>query len=716
MEQNSKSPAAPWFLGPKAENADTWTKLLTYIFNDYVHWRRNHFPEDPLVLTRGSIRRDEAWLDDLSGALDHLVGNLKAHFPFYSPRYLAHMLSEQTLPSVLGYFAGMLYNPNNVTAEAAPVTVRLEIECGAMVAEMLGYNPRRAWAHITSGGTVANLEALWIARAAQLLPFVLRDLCKKLRINFEILTANGSSAPLTDVDDRALIGLIPNDAIAMPAKLVHFWITELQRDGDAILREINLAIHNSIYNAASAGIYRALQTLKMEPVIYASAAAHYSIRKAANVLGYGERAVRVVPVDTHFRMDVAALRKDILNRSADTYTAAVVGIVGTTEEGAVDPIHELCFLRTELQQEQNTSFWLHADAAWGGYIATLFRPKSEERTANINDLCALYINMIGASERVAIPYVGAKRKKETCVFNVAWSDPDVYKAFLALEDADSITVDPHKLGYMPYPCGVIAFRNAQVTDLVAQRAPYISDTNDHITAAAAPVTQIGPYILEGSKPGAAAAAAWLAHKTIPLNADGHGRIIRASLLSARKLYEYLWHHARLFQVFETAAGNPQSLHGFTFEPLFVPDTNIICFIAVPRGFDHGQLVHTDLPLEWLNRINHKLYGGLSIDDVRQKTPYAQTFYVSRTTLDPSQYSADSIAPLLERLGIASEEYERLGLFVLRSTVMNPLYQIAEAGEVDYLFRFVTELHRIARQMIHEAYDERSRNPHGVPPK
>ena len=138
-------PLAAWFLGPRAENAAVWRELLDYIFQDYVHWRRNYFPSDPVVVNRVQRRSDshEAWVDTLTASLDATLNKLKQHFPFHSPRYIAHMLSEQTLPSVLGYFAGMLFNPNNVTAEAAPITVELELEVGRMVAAMLGFNPKR---------------------------------------------------------------------------------------------------------------------------------------------------------------------------------------------------------------------------------------------------------------------------------------------------------------------------------------------------------------------------------------------------------------------------------------------------------------------------------------------------------------------------------------------------------------------------------------------
>ena len=65
-----------------------------------------------------------------------------------------------------------------LTAEAAPITVELELEVGRMVAAMLGFNPKRAWAHITSGGTVANLEALWVARTVQFTPLMVQEFCR----------------------------------------------------------------------------------------------------------------------------------------------------------------------------------------------------------------------------------------------------------------------------------------------------------------------------------------------------------------------------------------------------------------------------------------------------------------------------------------------------------------------------------------------------------
>lgn len=110
--------------------------------------------------------------------LETMLNDLKQSFPFYSPRYMGHMLSEQTLPAVMGYFATMLYNPNNVTEEAAPVTVEKELDFGKRICQMLGYGSR-GWAHLCSGGSSANMEALWAARQSQFFSLVLRDVCQK---------------------------------------------------------------------------------------------------------------------------------------------------------------------------------------------------------------------------------------------------------------------------------------------------------------------------------------------------------------------------------------------------------------------------------------------------------------------------------------------------------------------------------------------------------
>ena len=405
-------PLAAWFLGPKAEHGETWERLISYVFQDYIHWRRNYFPGDPVVVSRTELRRHEEWLDLLSGDLDLILNELKAHFPFYHPRYLAHMLSEQTLPAVLGYFAAMLYNPNNVTDEAAPVTVRLELEVGRMVSKMIGYKPESAWAHVTSGGTVANLEALWVARTVQYVPFTLRDFCRERSLDFRIQLPNRAFAKLAEVDDaRLLLGLRPNESIFMPRKLAKHLVTDCEWAPEVAKKLVNGAIEDSKFNVSREGFHRVVRRVKLEPVVFASAAAHYSVKKVCNVLGYGEHALHSVPVTSQFRVDVDSLEESIRTLGEESYVAAVIGIVGTTEEGAVDPIHDLKFMRERLIEETNRSFWLHVDAAWGGYIASLFRGHSFPRRKQ-HDLVQVaidYVDAINAREDVYVEIEPAPR-------------------------------------------------------------------------------------------------------------------------------------------------------------------------------------------------------------------------------------------------------------------------------------------------------------------
>jgi glutamate/tyrosine decarboxylase-like PLP-dependent enzyme len=93
--------------------------------------------------------------------------------PFWSPRYGAHMTSDPCLPAVLGYIATMMYNPNNISYEGSPVTTGIEQEVGRQLCSRLrfNFNPELgpvAWGHLTCGGTVANLESIWLVKLTQL--------------------------------------------------------------------------------------------------------------------------------------------------------------------------------------------------------------------------------------------------------------------------------------------------------------------------------------------------------------------------------------------------------------------------------------------------------------------------------------------------------------------------------------------------------------------
>jgi tyrosine decarboxylase len=705
-------PLAAWFLGPKGEHSQTWADLFSYIFEDYVYWRRNYFPQDPIVVDRMRRRKHEPWFDYMTSNLDNILKDLKAHFPFYSPRYVAHMLSEQSLPSVLGYFAGMLYNPNNVTDEAAPVTVRLELEVGNMLSAMIGYKPDESWAHICSGGTVANIEALWVARVVRFVPLIIQEFCKKEKVAFEVKTANGQVAKIDDLSPGDLLHLPPDRAIQMIKKLAQYLILDLGQVEKVVLPKINNHFHASAYNPAHKGLFAIYKKIGLLPHIYVSSSAHYSINKAANLLGYGEDSVFPVPVNAKFRMDSDYLKEALYNQPDDIYTVAVVAVMGTTEEGAIDPLHKIVGIRDNLEKEKNRSFWLHADAAWGGYVRSLFcghEEKENSLSESLDEQVTENIRAINAKETFTLDLSNPKKIQQEC--HISWDNPEVYKAFIQLKYADSVTIDPHKMGYIPYPAGIIAFKNGLVTDFLAQKAQYISDIQDGIKNLDehSHIEAIGPYILEGSKPGAAAASCWLSHKTIPLEIHGHGKIVRTTLLNAKKLACNLSGHKNFYDLIEdeikvwdkkTTVVNP-----FTFFPLYDPDTNIVCFIATATAWIEGDMKKLDKPLKWINEFNERIYKHLTISgsDLGYKPPYAQPYFISRTRFDKGQYSYDSIKSVLAPFNISQKEYEEEGLFVLRSTVMNPFYYLAEHEGKNYLLDFVKYLHLVARGVINKMY-------------
>jgi glutamate/tyrosine decarboxylase-like PLP-dependent enzyme len=437
------------------------------------------------------------------------------------------MLSEQTLPSVLGYFAGMLFNPNNVTAEAAPITVELELEVGRMVAGMLGFNPKRAWAHITSGGTVANLEALWVARSVQFAPLMVQEYCAEHNLPFRIQQPSGQ-APIGSCQRRSCWRCAPTRRSSCGASwraiCTRSWRQPLG-DSAALDQRPPAAKASSI--ASHAGLPAVLGRVGLRPLIFASAAAHYSMAKTANILGYGEAAVRSVPVTPRFQMDMDALRA-MLDGQASRTSMWPRWSASSARPRRARSIRSTRFTSARRARAQRTkrSFWLHVDAAWGGYIRSLFcgldlpqLPARQPAGSDLRPVCA------GAAHGGKGHAGGGNETQGAQDGEVRWAERSVYAAFLAMADADSTTVDPHKLGFTPYPAGIVAFRNGLVTEHIIERAQYISDEAGGIKAIDQPlrIDAVGPYILEGSKPGAAALSCWLAHTTIPLTATGTAR-------------------------------------------------------------------------------------------------------------------------------------------------------------------------------------------------
>jgi aromatic-L-amino-acid decarboxylase len=139
--------------------------------------------------------------------------------------------------------------------------------------------------------------------------------------------------------------------------------------------------------------------------LYASEEIHSSVQKAVELLGLGSDALRLVPVNDCFQIDLEVLRAAIVqDRQDDHLPFCVVGAAGTTNTGAIDDLDALADIC------QHESLWLHVDGAFGAWAALA---------------------------------PGARSKVN------------------GMERADSLAFDLHKWMYMPYEIGCVLVRREQ---------------------------------------------------------------------------------------------------------------------------------------------------------------------------------------------------------------------------------------------------------------
>jgi glutamate/tyrosine decarboxylase-like PLP-dependent enzyme len=106
-----------------------------------------------------SLRVEDA---HLAAAFARFTERLTDNYPFGHPHYVGQMLKPPHPAAVLGYVTAMLINPNNHALDGGPATAQMEKEVVARLATMFGLPTHLG--HLTSSGTIANLEALWVAR------------------------------------------------------------------------------------------------------------------------------------------------------------------------------------------------------------------------------------------------------------------------------------------------------------------------------------------------------------------------------------------------------------------------------------------------------------------------------------------------------------------------------------------------------------------------
>jgi glutamate decarboxylase len=151
--------------------------------------------------------------------------------------------------------------------------------------------------------------------------------------------------------------------------------------------------------------------------ILVSRRGHYSLSKAADLLGLGKDEITVIDIDENNKVRVPALRHQLeACRAANIGVVSVVGVAGTTETGQVDPLDAMADLCAEFGCR------FHVDAAWGG--PTLFS--------------------------------------------------DQYRHLLrGIERADSVCFDAHKQLYIPMGAAVALFRSPQSLNSIEHSANYI---------------------------------------------------------------------------------------------------------------------------------------------------------------------------------------------------------------------------------------------------
>jgi glutamate/tyrosine decarboxylase-like PLP-dependent enzyme len=187
---------------------------------------------------------------------------------------------------------------------------------------------------------------------------------------------------------------------------------------------------------------------------YTSRAAHGCITRAMDIAGFGSDALRNIGVDKYHRIDVAALRRQIsADREAGLHPFLVVGSAGTVDIGAIDDLVAL----SELCREEK--LWFHVDGAYG----------------------ALGILSPALAPRLA-----------------------------GIENADSIALDFHKWGQVPYDAGFLLVRDGSLhRDAFAAPAAYLRRETRGLAAGSSWPCDFGPDLSRGFR----ALKTWFTLKT-----------------------------------------------------------------------------------------------------------------------------------------------------------------------------------------------------------
>ena len=218
-----------------------------------------------------------------------------------------------------------------------------------------------------------------------------------------------------------------------------------------------------------------VQGLPAQLIVYTSEEGHSCIRKAVELLGLGSKQLRLIPTDSDFRMDIAALEAAIADDLANGHRPiAVAASAGTVNTGAIDPIEAIAAICRKYD------LWLHVDGAYGApaILAEQYHPQL---------------------------------------------------APLAL--ADSIALDPHKWLYMPVETGLVMIKDGEaMRDAFSLVPPYLRFDNSHSEVGGLP--WFSEYGIQQTR-GFRALKVWMALKYFGLN--GYTEMIEQDIAMAEYL-------------------------------------------------------------------------------------------------------------------------------------------------------------------------------------
>jgi aromatic-L-amino-acid decarboxylase len=219
-----------------------------------------------------------------------------------------------------------------------------------------------------------------------------------------------------------------------------------------------------------------LRAMRAPLRVYASADTHTWIQKAADLFGLGTDAIRWIPTDDSQRMDTAALEQQIVvDAQNGELPFLVVGTAGSVSTGAVDPLDEIARVC------RRHDVWFHVDGAYGALAAQV---------------------------------------------------PGVPPSLLAIADADSVAVDPHKWLYAPLEAGCALVRRPADLQRTFSYHPTYYHFDDQVTN----YYDYGPQNSRGFR----ALKVWLALRQA--GRTGYHEMIADDIRLARQLHTLVQQH------------------------------------------------------------------------------------------------------------------------------------------------------------------------------